>query len=164
MGRTNGSAASNRPLYERRTLAAGSIRTSMPGLRAPRGCRRAPVPSQQPAAPFRTVYLRPIPRTVVDMLQYRSLRTSSPTSSQDWGTVVVGIRRPALLACPRAICSALFFWSKEPREVQPPDTEPVPVPLGEWIEDYDNRASHLAFGMRSPAEYRTELQPSSPGV
>lgn len=44
------------------------------------------------------------------------------------------------------------------------DAESVLLQLGEWIEDYNTRAPHSALGMRSPAEYRTELQSSSSGV
>jgi putative transposase len=44
------------------------------------------------------------------------------------------------------------------------DAESVLLQLSEWIEDYNTRAPHSALGMRSPAEYRTELQSSSSGV
>ncbi len=44
------------------------------------------------------------------------------------------------------------------------DAESVLLQLEGWIEDYNTRAPHSALGMRSPAEYRTELQPSSSGV
>ena len=44
------------------------------------------------------------------------------------------------------------------------DAESVLLQLGQWIEDYNTRAPHSALGMRSPAEYRTELQSSSSGV
>ncbi len=44
------------------------------------------------------------------------------------------------------------------------DAETVLAQLGSWIEDYDTRAPHSALRMRSPAEYRTTLNLSSPGV
>jgi putative transposase len=44
------------------------------------------------------------------------------------------------------------------------DAESVLLQLGQWIGDYNTRAPHSALGMRSPAEYRTELQTSSSGV
>lgn len=44
------------------------------------------------------------------------------------------------------------------------DAESVLLQLAQWIEDYNTRAPHSALGMRSPAEYRTELQSSSSGV
>ena len=44
------------------------------------------------------------------------------------------------------------------------DAESVLLQLGEWIENYNTRAPHSALGMRSPAEYQTELQTSSSGV
>lgn len=44
------------------------------------------------------------------------------------------------------------------------DAESVLLQLVGWIEDYNTRAPHSALGMRSPADYRTELQSSSSGV
>jgi transposase InsO family protein len=44
------------------------------------------------------------------------------------------------------------------------DAESVLLQLAQWIEDYNIRAPHSALGMRSPAEYRAELQTSSSGV
>ena len=44
------------------------------------------------------------------------------------------------------------------------DAESVLLQLTGWIEDYNTRAPHSALGMRSPAEYRAELQSSSSSV
>ena len=44
------------------------------------------------------------------------------------------------------------------------DAESVLLQLTDWIEDYNTRAPHSALGIRSPAEYRAELQSSSSGV
>ena len=47
-----------------------------------------------------------------------------------------------------------------------PDAESVLAQLGDWFDDYNRQAPHLALGMRSPAEYRVvtasgELTPPS---
>jgi putative transposase len=36
--------------------------------------------------------------------------------------------------------------------------------LPSWIDDYNQRAPHSALGMRSPAEYRAQLEVSSSSV
>ena len=41
------------------------------------------------------------------------------------------------------------------------DAEAVLAQLGGWFDDYNARAPHSALGMRSPADYRADADPSS---